>query len=463
VPMCDTMVSTPNSSADGLMIVGKNSDREPNEAQNITFVPASDHRGGSTVRCTYIEIPQIKHTHAALLSRPFWMFGAEMGVNEHGVAIGNEAVFTKEKYHKKNDALLGMDILRLALERSKNAREAIDVITQLLDAHGQGGVHTMGGTKYYHNSFIIADPQEAYIFETAGTHWVYKKVDDIASISNCLTISDEFDKASFDQIQHPLTGKQVKKNNPVNFTRYFSDSVYTHFARGRIRKSCSYAMLDEKKGAMTSSEMMRILRHHNVREPYQPGYRPMERICLHAGGLISTQTAGSMVAVLKKGRMPLVYFTGTSAPCMSIYKPHAISKNQKKIISGQLSAISPFGGYDIYGTATNKWDPQTLWWTGECIHRRVLMNYSRLIPVLQSDRDVIEKKVVESVEKKWKTGMNMDFIAVCGKHADELVLLNKAISEMIQNEYDKLKGKKEVPWWFAAQWNRFNSQSGIVI
>jgi len=73
------MVSTPKSSADGVMLVAKNSDREPNEAQNITFVPASDHPAGSRVKCTYIEIPQVKHTFAVLLSRPFWMFGAEMG------------------------------------------------------------------------------------------------------------------------------------------------------------------------------------------------------------------------------------------------------------------------------------------------------------------------------------------------------------------------------------------------
>src|SRR5512137_2047010 len=116
--MCDTIVSTPKASAHGVMILAKNSDREPNEAQNITFIPARIHASRSMVCCTNIEIPQAEKTFACILSRPFWMFGGEMGVNEHSVAIGNEAVFTKEPYHKKNDALLGMDILRLALERA---------------------------------------------------------------------------------------------------------------------------------------------------------------------------------------------------------------------------------------------------------------------------------------------------------------------------------------------------------
>lgn len=45
------------------------------------------------------------------------MFGAEMGANEHDVVIGNEAVFSKLPADQLPPALLGMDILRLALER----------------------------------------------------------------------------------------------------------------------------------------------------------------------------------------------------------------------------------------------------------------------------------------------------------------------------------------------------------
>lgn len=50
-------------------------------------------------------------THAVILSRPSWLWGAEMGANEHGVCIGNEAVWTKEPVGE-GEALLGMDLLR---------------------------------------------------------------------------------------------------------------------------------------------------------------------------------------------------------------------------------------------------------------------------------------------------------------------------------------------------------------
>ena len=85
--MCDTLVSiTP----DGVLFA-KNSDRDPNEAQLPRWYPAADHSATpGAVDCTWISIPQIEHTHAVLLSQPWWMWGAEIGTNEHGVVIGNE-------------------------------------------------------------------------------------------------------------------------------------------------------------------------------------------------------------------------------------------------------------------------------------------------------------------------------------------------------------------------------------
>ena len=131
--MCDTIaVVRPQG-----VLFAKNSDRDANEAQLLEWVPGSGHSAGERVRCTWIEIPQVARTNAVLLSRPFWMWGAEMGTNEHGVTIGNEAVFTDQPYAKTG--LTGMDLLRLALERSETATDAVETIVDLLDAHGQGG------------------------------------------------------------------------------------------------------------------------------------------------------------------------------------------------------------------------------------------------------------------------------------------------------------------------------------
>src|SRR3990172_2037934 len=99
--MCDTLIATKLATSNNIAIFGKNSDRPPNEGQHIAYFPAARHTKNSPVKCTYIEIPQVEKTNAILLSKPFWMWGAEMGVNEHGLVIGNEAISSKIPPNKK--------------------------------------------------------------------------------------------------------------------------------------------------------------------------------------------------------------------------------------------------------------------------------------------------------------------------------------------------------------------------
>src|SRR5690606_4557928 len=137
-------------------------------------------------------IPQVEETNACLLSKPYWMWGAEMGANEKGVCIGNEAVWTKEKY--ESVGLTGMDLVRLGLERGSTAKESLNVIIDLLEKYGQGGknsVHMLFQYFSYHNSFIICDPKEAYVLETAGKNWVVEHITSgCRNISNKLSIED---------------------------------------------------------------------------------------------------------------------------------------------------------------------------------------------------------------------------------------------------------------------------------
>ena len=158
--MCDTFVALSEATVTGSVIFAKNSDREPNEAHEVVHVPAAEHAPGAQVRCTYITIPQVERTNALLLGKPYWIWGAEMGANSHGVVIGNEAVFTKLPYEKE-PGLIGMDLLRLGLERADTAEAAVTVMTELLTTYGQGGNCGHTHDFRYHNSFLVADPSEA--------------------------------------------------------------------------------------------------------------------------------------------------------------------------------------------------------------------------------------------------------------------------------------------------------------
>ena len=174
--MCDTFVATAAATADGSVIFGKNSDREANEAQALEYHPAREYPAGTRLQCTYIEIPQAQDTRAVLLCRPFWMWGAEMGANAAGLVIGNEAVWTRMPLNRK-DGLTGMDMLRLALERAGTAEQGVDVLAGLLHDFGQGGICGYRDRRMaYHNSFILADPQTAWVMETAGHFWAAKRI-----------------------------------------------------------------------------------------------------------------------------------------------------------------------------------------------------------------------------------------------------------------------------------------------
>ena len=159
--MCDTLAATGAATARGGMLFAKNSDRERNEAQALESVPARPAEPGRRARLTYIEIDDAAATHACLISRPFWMWGAEMGANEHGVVIGNEAMHAMIPANRTR-ALTGMDLVRLGLERAASAAEAVEVITTLLERHGQGGNCGHRNRFYYQNGFMVADPREAY-------------------------------------------------------------------------------------------------------------------------------------------------------------------------------------------------------------------------------------------------------------------------------------------------------------
>ena len=108
---CDTFVVV--GDAGSRTVFGKNSDRPNTEVHEVVRFPRANYAAGSTLRCQYLEIPQSATTHAVILSRPAWLWGAEMGANEHGVCIGNEAVHSRLSRECDDGVsrLLGMDLV----------------------------------------------------------------------------------------------------------------------------------------------------------------------------------------------------------------------------------------------------------------------------------------------------------------------------------------------------------------
>ena len=442
--MCDTFVALPNTTRDGSIIFGKNSDRDPNEAHQLLLIPHAVHPEGAEVQCTYISLPQVRETNTVLLSKPFWIWGAEMGANEHGVVIGNEAVFTKVPYDK-SPGLIGMDFLRLALERSASAEEALDVLIELLEAHGQGGNCSYFHDMHYHNSFLIADRQSAWVLETAGKQWAAEKVRDVRSISNVITIGSTWDRASEDLVSFAVEKGWCKRAEDFDFGNCYSDFLFTTFGAGSHRFCRTRDLLNKNIGEIDLSFAMGLLRDHGpaADEDWQPG-RGLTgaEVCMHAsfGPVRISQTTGSIVSHLTDFG-DTHWLTGTAAACTSTFKPVWIDA----------------GLPDLGPEPNETYDARTLWWRHENLHREILRDYAFRIKSLTPDRDMLEVDFIQSAA---------DLINKSAEQRREYTEFSFSRAHQMETEkYEVLKAgsiRNQRPVLDKLAWNKFDRQAGRV-
>lgn len=374
--MCDTIVALPGSTAERLVLFGKNSDRERNEAQAVEFFPRAEHAPGATLACTYLTIEQARRTHAVLLCRPFWMWGAEMGANEHGVAIGNEAVHARLPPQQEK-ALTGMDLLRLALERAATAAEALEVIIALLERHGQGGSCGHLAPRYYHNSFIIADPTEAFVLETMHRHWLVERVRGVRAISNAYSIGRDAERVSPGLLAQVHAAGWSREATP-DYAAAIADAQRDTISNGRARCARSTSLLRWRDGRLTAADMMAILRDHGPAAKTDPDWHPQHAVtrtvCMHAADdERAGQTVGSLVCELSRNGA-VHWVTGTAAPCTAIFKP--------------VFADAPPPPHGP--RPTDRFDPRTLWWRHEQLHRAMLGDFSIYLAAIRDERDALE-------------------------------------------------------------------------
>ncbi len=316
----------------------------------------------------------MSHTHAVLLSQPWWMWGAEIGANEHGVVIGNEAVFTRrtgDRGVRGDGALLGMDLVRLALERAADAEQAVSTIVDLLEEHGQGGSCSHEHPRFtYDNSYLVADRDRAIVLETAGRSWATEEVRGAGrSISNGLTIPD--------------------------FARAHADPLRGRVAACAVRRGRTQHAAEQATGP---GDLMAALRDHG------PGGSPhwsrvngaLSAPCAHSGGLLTaTQSTGSWVADLRAG--PLHWVTATSAPCTSLFKPVRVERTL------DVDPAEP---------PTNRADPAHRWWRHERLHRLALRDHAASLARFAPERDAVERAwladppddafgLADALEERW--------------------------------------------------------------
>ena len=356
---CDTLVLTSKITANKQNTLCKNSDRPLGEAQPLCFYERSEGK------------------YAVLGSRPYWMDGFEMGANEKGLFIGNEAEGSRMP-KETEEGITGMAMLRIALEKAAAAREAIDVIADLLKEHGQNANAHPTMDRRYENTFILCDPEEAWVMETAGREWAAKKVEDFAAVSNCYQITDDYDLCSEGMEQLVTANRWLRPGEKINFAKAFTapaDRQRNSVARMRRMQK----LVTEK---MTVKDMQKIFRDHFEGELNEPRfgscYGNFVTICMHAltGGIDSSQTAASMIMSYDE-RWKYKFLWAAGLPCLSVYIPLYWVDPEKK----------PMKVPDCMSLGGEKYDPESLWWTMEHLSALVSVDEEQFgMPVRESLR-----------------------------------------------------------------------------
>jgi dipeptidase len=334
-------------------------------------------------------------------------------------------------------------MLRIALERAVTPSEAVQVIVDLLDQFGQGGNCVSEGVVYYHNSFIIANADDAWVLEVVDKQWAARQIKDVYSISNCYTLGSQFDMASPKLVELAVQKGFSKSARQFNFAKDYSDFLFTSFGKGSARCATTRDMIGGQKASVES--VMATLRHHKDEhfDPQTASILDVD-VCMHAGfGPIRiSQSTASMVVYLD-GETPIIFATGTSAPCTSIFKPMWVD--------------APFfdASTALSTVPTSQADSASLFWSHERLHRATLLNYPERIKAYACDRDELEKKFVQGALDLTKAPARerADFSAHC-------------FLEASQAEADWLKRVEQIPAHKkilnTSAWNGFNKKAGLA-
>ena len=428
--MCDTFVALPPATSGKTVILGKSADSRANEVHMLIHVPHRTHVDGEQVLATHILIPQVRETYEIILDKSFWTWGGEIGINEYGVAIGNEAVFTTVMNDEKQDGLIALDLLRLGLERGRTAREAVEVIGDLIHCFGQGGNCELLGNSHVDSSYLISDTQEAWVLETAGREWAAKKVGPVASISNALTIRKDWDLCS-------LSGSQ-----PIlDWSGALADLTLVP-ALGSVERqttTCDF-LKGISNGNVDLRQAFNLLRTHG--EGYHPATAKIHAICMHCGPgeMRVWHACGAMASEVSPDGI-LGWFTGTAGTCVSIFKPI-------------------FLGVDLPDMGTSPietFDPKAMWWQGELLHRRAMMDFDHVVPEIRKDFEALEDDFMAQSRAviKGSTKEKKEFMNDCFHRAAE------ATAQWTR----RLAGRKDLKFTdeaFGSAWEKINREAGLA-
>ena len=304
----DMVVALGRASVDGVTLFGHNILDPAAGPFALAHEPARTHAPGEAVRATFVELPQVRQTYAALGAHAPGAWGYVHGVNECGVALGCTRVRTRLRLDEAG--LTGPDLVRLTLERSHSALQAVEVLTALVSRHGQGAFPG-APPDVSDAAFLVADAREAFLVEASGRSWVWQEVREVRAVSDVCTVRQDWDA-----IAPGLSGQAIARGwwpedgTKVDFAGALGEDA-EHAGSALRRWGRATLSLEEQSGHIDPTFLRRLMGDHLDAFDGQDAPR-------------GPRAAASLVAQLSAGTAPLAWWS-YGPPHRGVYFPLPLS------------------------------------------------------------------------------------------------------------------------------------------
>lgn len=316
----DMVTALGRAALDGLTLFGHNCRRGGAEALTLHRGNGGCHAPEERLEPSGITLPQARQTYTAIGVQTRGQWGYHHGVNLWSVAAGCTRLETR--LAGAQPCLRGPDLVRLALERARTARQAVDLITDLVGRYGQG----TGPTEQRGDSaFLVADAGEAFVLETAGRHWAYQEVREVRAVSDVRTVRQDWDgiahgfaNLAIESGRWPADGSKVDFAGVAAPVAAASADPFRRWGRATL-------LLEEQNGHMDLAFIRRLLSDHYEEcadevNRLRPGAGPSP-LCLHGDSDAAATTGASLVAQLAGVGGAGFVWCCPGPPCLGVYLP----------------------------------------------------------------------------------------------------------------------------------------------
>jgi secernin len=334
----DTVVALPRATANGRTLFGHNSNCPGGDGSSLVRAPGRAFELGETVHTPYVALPQVRRTHTVLAGQSSGQWGYEYGVNDCGVAVGATPYPTR--LVAEEPGLAGPDLVRLTLERAAGARQAIDLLADLVGRHGQGGYTGRPGDGPDRDpALLVADAAEAYVFAACGRHWVVQEVGAVRALGEVCHLRQDWDRLSRGLSDLAIArGWWPEDGSKLDFAGAMCPPG--HATPGSLRRwARATVLLEERHGDVDAPFLRHLLGDHfngcpDEIDPWgQPPYAvrpdmaavttalPPLPLCQHARDAAAPGTAVSLVVELAPPPEAPLVWCAFGPPCTSVYFP----------------------------------------------------------------------------------------------------------------------------------------------